>query len=743
MPDDMIVTPEEQKQRDIAAQNLKAQEVKDATKVLATNPNSPEAQQQVEAAKKDLETGITSKEKPTTPLTDVPLSRVVEALKQAHAKGDVEGAKKLATYLRSVQDHQKSVAEDNKHSSEEYEPPKKPATTWEKVKGAGEAALQFATGAVGGLAGLVAEAGKGASELEGGALGRRIPEKDLDATTAKEKVQSALTYQPRTEKGKEYAKDVATPESLLNPLTYVKAISDTGEALKNQTDDPNAKAAIDVAFNAALSALPKVPGAAVGGAKYLMRGGEESAKKMQENIAMFKRAGVSKPTIGQVSAGGLTKGSYASPGTIERQSPEIADRASKLADQLSAVKTSEEAGKVIKEALQGTPEMETLKIRGKDIQSPTGRTEGGWIKDVKKQEDALHNKWQEAVGLDTPVYLPSTLKTLKDLTTVTPGAEATTAATLNPKIMDIYNRLKDDAGRARSLPLQAVEQVRQSIGALTDPSMEARISAREANALYAALKQDVGEAVARKSPAAKKAYNDAFEYSRNLHDISETIVEPILKTRTPEKAFAAATSGTKEGVSALRTLLEGDKAKGIPGLNPAERDVVKGVMLRKLGESDAGKFNADAFFKNWNTMHEDAKSVLFGKEGGKLRTDLDHLSNIIEKSRSAKSTIYALRDFAMGHGGEGVGGAAAMVMGHRTLGEVLLGGPTIAFVTGRLISNPKFVKWLASASSKKSASLTPMLANLEQRVADEPQSDQEEVKQYINNVENSLKGAGQ
>jgi hypothetical protein len=382
--------------------------------------------------------------------------------------------------------------------------------------------------------------------------------------------------------------------------------------------------------------------------------------------------------------------------------------------------------------------METLKVRGRDVQSPTGRTEGGWIKDVKTKEDQLHSKWLNAVGEKTPVFLPSTLNTLKELTSVTQGAEATTAAALNPKIMDLYTRLRDDAGKSRSLPLSAVEEIRQAIGAMTDPSLEARISSREANKLYAALKQDVGDAVARKSPAAKKAYNDAFEYSRNMHDISDSIIEPILRAKTPEKAFAAATSGTKEGASTLRTLLEGNKEQGIKGLNPAEADVVKAVVLRKLGSADSGAFKSENFFVNWAKMHDDVKTTLFGKEGSSLRKDLDNISKVIEKSHGSKSTIYQLRDYAMGHGAEGVAGAASVVAGQRRLGEILLAGPIMGFVTGRMITNPKVIKWLAQSTTKSPASLLPMLANLEQRVADEDPETKKEVNQYVNNIEGAL-----
>lgn len=611
---------------------------------------------------------------------------------------------------------------------------KQPTELSKTLRGVGEAVAHEVTGIAGGLAGLAVEGG---SELihqiplpvptKEGLKAFHIP---MPTERLKSAVQYALTYQPHTEAGAKFVDALDNPESMANPMTYLKMVGDFGETLKNQTDDPHAKAEIDLLYNTLLMKLPKAAGLAVGGAKRLMRGGESAAKEMQGNIAAFKRAGVDRPTLGQVSAGGLTKGSLAPENVVERQRPQVVNQMENLANRLSTARTSEEAGKAIVSAIEGYPEYETLQLGKRTVQSPTGRKIGGWMSDVRERETQLHDRWQTAVGKQTPVFLHNTMAALKKLATPVPGAEATTASLINRKLTDLYSRIQNDAGPSESLSVEAVENLRKSIGELTDPAMEARLTAKEYNTLYSSLKQDLEHVVSEKSPFAKKNFNDAFEFSRNMHDVSENIMQPILNTRLPERAFSAATSGTSEGASLLRTLINGDPAKNMPRLNPAETDALKSVVLRKLGDGDRGPFNADKFFQNWGKMHSDAKDVLFGKEGRSFRNDIDNIHKVVGMMQTEASTLYAIRNFATEHGAEGMIGAVAYLARKPGIAHVLLGGPAVAFITGRLITNPRFIKWLASATTKRPDSIVPLLANLQARMIDQPPEDQLDAKKF-------------
>jgi hypothetical protein len=267
---------------------------------------------------------------------------------------------------------------------------------------------------------------------------------------------------------------------------------------------------------------------------------------------------------------------------------------------------------------------------------------------------------------------------------------------------------------------------------MTDPFIDARISSREANALYGAIKEDVGAAVARKSPSAKKDYNDAFEYSRKMHEIHDAVIQPLVDAKIHEKVFAAATAGTSEGASVLKTLVHGDKKAGVKGLNPSAMDAIRSVSLRKLGASDKGEFDAGTYLRNWSNMHNDAKDILFGKEGRELRNSLDALTKTSEKIAGSRTALAARREFGAEHAGQHV---MAQTVG---LGAMLMDSQALSFMTGRMLSNPTFIKWLARASKQPKASLKIAAANLAQQALNEDLSTQEDISKYLQSINGSV-----
>ena len=361
------------------------------------------------------------------------------------------------------------------------------------------------------------------------------------------------------------------------------------------------------------------------------------------------------------------------------------------------------------------------------------------MQDVREREGELHDTWRRMVGETTPVPLTSTLVKLEELTTPTTGATSTTSGMMNKRILDIRSRLVDDAGKPKAIPLEAVEKVRQMIGELTDPSMEAPLSAKQSNVLYGALKDDISSLVKTKGLRAIKAYDRAFEYSNNMHEVSEAVMKPLLAAGTPEKIVSSALSGTKEGASEIRTLFEG---KGpVKGLNPAEREALSSIVLRRLGNSEGHEFDPAKFFDNWAKMHNDAKDVLFGKKGANLRTSIDQIQEVLKKMQGDRTTYYAMRNYALRHGGEGAAGGAALALHHSPLAIATLAPPVLGFITGRMISTPWFVKWLATATRNRSLSLKPALANLAQRAAQAgTPEDQEDVQKYIQAAETEAEG---
>lgn len=87
----------------------------------------------------------------------------------------------------------------------------------EKLAGAGEAALTAATGATGGVAGMIGGTLKGlVEEIRSGEFGSKEAADRIEQSAAD--LMQKLTYEPRTEAGQEYVKDIGEAGAALAPL---------------------------------------------------------------------------------------------------------------------------------------------------------------------------------------------------------------------------------------------------------------------------------------------------------------------------------------------------------------------------------------------------------------------------------------------------------------------------------------------------------------------------------------------
>ena len=652
---------------------------------------------------------------------------VAGAIAAGAAAAEENGDKKM-----KLLSDEEVMAEDH-GPTEDYAAPRSSVEKW--ASGGVDAARQIGSGMLAGAASLGAEVSRLAARHSPiplrAALTKIAPGyMSKDAEAAGKEASAKLNIPAETKEGKAI---MASMADFMEPVTSLieSGKSSVAEALG---DSPDARAAADIVSNVVLAGLPKVVQVGSTGAKYLMRGGAAAGKKMEANLATFKKAGVDRPTIGQVSEGGLTKASGAHEDVIARQVPQIQSRIAALASKLSSVGSLEEAGRMVTSAIEGTPEMETYtsKRGNSTMQRPTGKTEGGWLQDVKDRESELHQKWQKAVGNTQPVPMSTTLTVLDDLTRVNPGAASTTSSLLNPKLMDLRARVFDDAqGKLKTLPLDAVEDLRKKIGELTDPSIGATLTAQQANSLYAALKTDVVGVVKSKGIRAVRAYDKAFEFSRDMHDVAESIMNPILKSKTVEASIKAVMNGTQDGASQMRTLFRGKG--GVKGLNPVEQDAIRAIVLKELGKGVTHEFSAADFLKNWGKLHSDTKNVLFGK-GSQLQNTLDALAKVAKTHEGSGTTYYTFKNYALSHGGEGALGLTALLLHGVPAAAIVLAPAGMGFITGRMMSNPAFVKWLAAAAKNRSLSPTTALANLSQRAAQAPDDVKEDISKYIEGV---------
>jgi hypothetical protein len=601
------------------------------------------------------------------------------------------------------------------------------ATFGESARDVGQAALGVGSSMAGGIIGTAAELGAtiipGINEPKPFGLG-------VDPYQLKNHIANALSYEPKTTGAKELANIASIPGRIVSAPT---------EALVNAAPE-SLKPTADVVGNALTAEFPRVAGEAT---RRVMTGNDAARADMRSNIAAFKRAGVDSPTVGQVSTGGLTGGAGAGSKLIEKQKADLAKYATSVADKMSSVKNPEEAGQIIREAITGTPETTSITTRkGATPQVvETGKKIGGYIDNARSMEESLYDEMYKKVGKDTKWGYPNLRKTLDDLTSQNPNLQSTSNRFINKGLLDLRERLMDDTGGLKQLGYEDARWLRNKIGQMTDPrsivpgdTSTIQITPHQADALYAAMSEDMMNGVRTKGPKAELATLKANNFSRQLHNEIQTNLQPVMNAKLLKDVYDTATSGGKEGAERLKQTMK--------VMNKGQQDAVKSVFFRELGRQ-GDQWDMKTFMNNYGKLHADAKDTMFGGAGkSNYRNSLDAISKVADRLSVDENTWHKLKSFLLTQGKLGpiaATGAVAGLISHSTIGA-FLAGPAAGFITGTLVRNPKFVDWFAKSASKtKPSSILPMLGQLQQREKDMSPEDQQETQDYIDRVQHELK----
>ena len=388
--------------------------------------------------------------------------------------------------------------------------------------------------------------------------------------------------------------------------------------------------------------------------------------------------------------------------------------AEKIAREFGSIKTKEGAGAVIKDAAVRAAER------------------FGFRKE-KLYDDAF-----DLVGEGTFVT-PDAVRTLQtqmleDLS----KAPNALKATLSPVLKQIDAIMEDaDSG----LPFDALRQVRTIIGRdLKDPILVGGSSSQNVakKRLYGALTEDMSATAQAAGSEAAKKLAVADRFTRHFMNTASKTFNKIANFEADEHAYNFALQASKDGGSALMRLRK--------HFEPDEWDVVAGTVLGRMGLAKPGAQNAtgdafsvSTFLTSWNTIAPEAKQALFGGNRYKdLAPALDDLVSVIgslknvERLTNHSHTARAMISFATI---STLGGSIGALTG----GDVASGGlGTAASVVGgilapryaaKLITNPKFVKWLATPITEHSQ-IPNHLGRLVGVMADEPGME-EAVREFI------------
>lgn len=437
------------------------------------------------------------------------------------------------------------------------------------------------------------------------------------------------------------------------------------------------------------SVLATAPAAATRG---VLRGSD--ATPLRENIAAFQAAGT-MPTVGQATGrqgvqaveqtlGRLPGGAGVIGRAREAQAEQLGRGVEQVASRLSPRVGGEQAGRSIERGIQA------------------------FMSERSRKATELYNLAGQLLPPNTRLPLSNTQKTLADIVRLTPGAESTTAQLVNPRIQQIATAVGEDllAAQGQGLPYSAVKELRTRVGAELDNfSLSADRPTAELKKLYAALSRDLEDA-AKGNPQAAQAMrraNDFYRASQNRIDLIERVVT---KNGGPERVFSAALSGTKDGATTLRAVMQ-----SLP--KDAQRDVTAAVV-RRLGRARPGQqddlsetFSPETFLTNWNTLSPEARRVLFDRFGPQFSADMGKIAktmSVIRESSRVGANPSGTAGAAANQAALG-GMVVAALTGQPGVAGGIAGGMATTNLSARLFTNPRFVSWLAKNTDKPISSL--------------------------------------
>lgn len=508
--------------------------------------------------------------------------------------------------------------------------------------------------------------------------------------------------------------ELAAPGAAIGKFTRavagaIPAAQTVGSGIAQQLAQGTTRA--DVGFSALSGAGSRVgeeaggaPGATVGGfvaplsseaVRRAFAGGTAGLKNLKASLIDFAEIGAT-PTVGTATGNRLQRGfenlssKVLGGGAIRRSLDKVTEgmqnRLKVISDDLSSVKGDVEAGRVIQKGIKG---------------------EGGFVDRFLNKSGLLWKNFDKHIDDAAPVQASNTTRVLDDLVNDTDFGPILN----NPLVARIKSTL-DEAGG--SIDYKSFRNLRSSIGErLGSNDLVSDIPRAQLKRLYGALSEDLTSLAAASGDDAVAALSRANRFTSAGHGRIDDFVERIAGKVDLDKIFQSIAKGG-EGVQSINAIKR--------SLKPEEWEAVASNVIRRLGKATSGQqddvgevFSVNKFLTDWNKLGP-AKKVLFSgsKNLNQYSNNLDRIASVADKFKSGlkeMANASGTGQFAVNVGIlSGAGGALASGrLG--TLG-IILSGVAANTSAARLMSSPKFVKWLASTPKTNAAPHIATLADL-------------------------------
>lgn len=425
--------------------------------------------------------------------------------------------------------------------------------------------------------------------------------------------------------------------------------------------------------------------------------GVETSKRLENYI----NAGVT-PTLGQVTQKQGIQTVEMFLGNIPGVSGKIANVAQKAQDDLGK-KALNIAKSTIKKA-SPADEVAVGKIINQGIKDGVNAS-NGFVGRIHAKSGTLFGKLDDYLKPETGIKLNNTVKKLEELVLPVKGAEATSIIFKNQFLDDILKGLNSDLAKGGgTLPYQAVKSIKNKIGnKLSSFDLVNPVDKAQLKTIYGVLSEDIKLALKGNTKGLNALSRANKYYQASLKRI-EDYLEPIAKVADPDRITSMLINTGKEGASRLNALKK--------SLTKDQYDVFLSNVVDRMGRlqpgqalagdfvEGVGKFSSETFLTNYNKLSKAAKESLFSGKGwtSGMKKDFDeilNISNFIRQSGKTFRNPSGTADRVIGQGILLGGGAGAFIANPAF---ALIGLPLAiggARVTAGLMTNPKFIKWLA------------------------------------------------
>lgn len=535
---------------------------------------------------------------------------------------------------------------------------------------------------------------------------------------------------------------------------------------------PTGEAIAGLAGALAPTALPY---ALTNAGKAIIRGGGEATRqRMADNIKLFEDAAGVTPTLAQATQNrahqnieaGLARTPLAS-GVMAKvgkeQSDAMASKVKSIVDELApnggaaadAGETIADSAKLLKTNMRTLQDRLYTKLDTllpAETRIDVGRTRQAladlnsdiagapalsqWFKNARIQgiEGALGG---DTGGIDAVLSRPGMADKVKAMresleqnaaNITAKNAERQSLGMRNleavPTPKDIDNSIKSylESQVDSKITYEALKKLRTLVGAeIENGSLVADVPRSKWKALYGALSQDLGDAAKAAGPQADKVWRTANRLTSERMAQLEKL-DKIVGRDTPEKVFAAAMSGTAEGDTTLRRVIN---------MTPmSKRGDIVGAVLQKMGRALPGQqdssgqaFSSERFLTNLAAMSPQARETLFERTGVKgLKEKIDALGQMAAEVRAGRQVMPNPSGTAAASAQIAAGSALAGSVLHAASGGGLtplvasVGIPVIGYGAAKAATHPGLVQHLATPTELPKA-IAPIAVNQAAQIA--------------------------